>query len=643
MQQTGMQRRDLQRTGVFDGWRGIVLVAATYVYFLIFAQFGFLKRLADAGISGDNLKPVMGVMAAGGIFASLLVARVQSGSPPRRLALAFLGCAAAAACTLLRLNIAGAAAVALFIGVSLGALTVTLVAHLPRWIGTRHPLLYVGIGTGCGYFLCNFPPLFTACGRTIAMVAVGVCLGGAAASSGRTTATEHRTLVLAPHRTSPFLFVLLWFTALVWLDSAAFFIIQNSPALKSGTWEGAAHLWRTGTVHLLAALLSVWLLARRGVAVTLLVAFVCLGGACLLLLDPTTSAPAAILYPAGVSLYSVGLVAYPSLLLEGASDEQRSHRAGWIYAIAGWIGSAMGIGMAQHLHRIPFWFVGIAAAFFVLPLVWMYRRYSREVAAVAIVMGAAWGIEHLLARHGAQRPDALAAPLSAVERGRRVYISEGCINCHSQYVRPHSPDVERWGPAGNVEAIRREKPPLIGNRRQGPDLSNVGSRRSPLWLRIHLIDPRAVSYGSIMPSYDDLFSSRRGDDLVAYLESLKSPDSREHLASTAAAWHPSAASIADARRLHGARLYREYCATCHDANGDVRRRWGADFNVQPPDLKTEPLHHAPAGQTSADLRLYLARVAKFGISGTNMPGHEYLPDAQIVALANTVADMRRER
>ena len=28
------------------GWRGIALVAATYIYFLIFAQFAFLKRLA---------------------------------------------------------------------------------------------------------------------------------------------------------------------------------------------------------------------------------------------------------------------------------------------------------------------------------------------------------------------------------------------------------------------------------------------------------------------------------------------------------------------------------------------------------------------------------------------------------------------
>ena len=35
----------------FEGWQGVVLIATTYVYFLIFAQFGFLKRLAELGIT----------------------------------------------------------------------------------------------------------------------------------------------------------------------------------------------------------------------------------------------------------------------------------------------------------------------------------------------------------------------------------------------------------------------------------------------------------------------------------------------------------------------------------------------------------------------------------------------------------------
>ena len=41
---------------IVSGWRGIALVAITYVYFLIFAQFAFLKRLAELGIADTHLK-----------------------------------------------------------------------------------------------------------------------------------------------------------------------------------------------------------------------------------------------------------------------------------------------------------------------------------------------------------------------------------------------------------------------------------------------------------------------------------------------------------------------------------------------------------------------------------------------------------
>src|ERR1019366_1740992 len=108
---------------------------------------------------------------------------------------------------------------------------------------------------------------------------------------------------------------------------------------------------------------------------------------------------------------------------------------------------------------------------------------------------------------------------SPAERGRRIYISEGCISCHSPYVRPNTPDVMLWGPLETLDELRREKPPLIGNRRQGPDLARVGNRRSPLWLKAHFYNPPELSHASIMPSYVYLFQDRRGDDLVAYLAS----------------------------------------------------------------------------------------------------------------------------
>jgi len=622
----------------FVSWRGVFLIAATYIYFLIFAQFGFLQRLNALGLSAAHLKAVMAAMALGGILSSLFAPLVLWPEHPRpRLQAALLGCAVAAALTTLPLGLFAAIAVSALIGLSLGTLTVTLVSSLPLWIASPRPLFAVALGVGIGYFCCNVPALFTATPRIIALTVAALAVIA--------TVVAHRTHAEPPAAPAPnaaptqtsFFAILLWFTALVWFDSAAFFIIQNSPALKSSTWQGAAHLWRTGSIHLIAALAAAWLLTRLPLIATLGSAFTALAVASFFLLHPAHSAPAAFLYPIGVSLYSVALVAWPSYMLT-ATPADRVRRAGIIYAVAGWIGSALGIGMAQHLHQVPLAFIVIAAAAFAAPLFFTTTfRYRHEVAAVALVCAASWGVQRILVSH---HPHPHLASLTPIQRGRRVYIAEGCINCHSQYVRPSSPDVEMWGPTGNLNVIRREKPPLIGNRRQGPDLTNVGSRRSPLWLRIHQMDPRALSYHSVMPSYAYLFKDNRGDDLIAYLSSLKSPNSAQHLQQVAASWQPSAASLIAANRLNGAQLYSEYCATCHAPNGYVLTHWRSSFKKLPPNLTTAPLQHVPAGLSPAQQRLALARIIRFGIPDTNMAGHEYLPGAQIVALAEQVQAMR---
>jgi cytochrome c oxidase cbb3-type subunit 2 len=110
-----------------------------------------------------------------------------------------------------------------------------------------------------------------------------------------------------------------------------------------------------------------------------------------------------------------------------------------------------------------------------------------------------------------------------VTLGRQVYIAEGCIHCHSQYVRPVGPDEELWGPVTAVETALAQEPVLIGNRRQGPDLANVGLRRDATWNRLHLIDPPSMTPGSRMPSYRHLFSGEdpRGEALLSYLSQLK--------------------------------------------------------------------------------------------------------------------------
>jgi cytochrome c oxidase cbb3-type subunit 2 len=619
-----------------SGWQGASLVAITYVYFLIFAQFAFLKRLASLGVAGAHLTSVMAAMAVGGILLSLLAPRLSLWpSPNLRLRVGLSASCAAAFLSLLPLGFITSMAVSFLIGAGLGLLTVTLVTHLRQWTGNRFPLLLVGLGTGVGYLVCNLPPFFTASAAVQASMAGLLCLAGILVTL-RPTRITPEDAEIPPQPAVSFLRVLACFTALVWLDSAAFFIIQNTPELKAGTWQGSTHLWANGLIHLAAALASAWFLRRRGLPFVLSVAFLALGSACLLLLDPGRALLASVFYPIGVSLYSVALITYPALLGAATSTAERGRQAGWLYAIAGWSGSALGIGMGQNLGYVPPLFVLAAGAVILLPpLLKFLLLRKRELALTVAMLLAAFYLDRILL---AVR---ISPPLSQVERGRRVYTSEGCINCHSQFVRPNSPDVLMWGPAEPLQELRQGQPPLIGNRRQGPDLAEVGNRRSPLWLRAHFCDPAEVSGASIMPSYAFLFLDRRGDDLVAYLLSLKTAGAEQHQTAERL-WYPSSSAVAQANANDGERLFRRHCATCHSASGRTRLIWQTNFKRLPPDLAVGPFFYLPPSGPAAERIHRLAQIARFGVPGTDMPGHEYLSDNDIASISLWLSEQIRQ-
>jgi cytochrome c oxidase cbb3-type subunit 2 len=111
--------------------------------------------------------------------------------------------------------------------------------------------------------------------------------------------------------------------------------------------------------------------------------------------------------------------------------------------------------------------------------------------------------------------------------GREVYISQGCQTCHSQVVRgSETADMERgWGVRRTVARDHLfENPPVLGARRIGPDLANVGapvwrnepegdtvrpSKRDASWHYLHLYHPTAIIKSSNMPSYKALFDLRK--------------------------------------------------------------------------------------------------------------------------------------
>lgn len=105
--------------------------------------------------------------------------------------------------------------------------------------------------------------------------------------------------------------------------------------------------------------------------------------------------------------------------------------------------------------------------------------------------------------------------------GRAVYVSQGCVACHTEQVRDASggSDLARgWGVRRTVARdYIYEMPVLLGYMRFGPDLANIGTRKdadnpdkySVAWHYMHLYNPQATSPGTNMPSYKFLFEKRK--------------------------------------------------------------------------------------------------------------------------------------
>ena len=207
-------------------------------------------------------------------------------------------------------------------------------------------------------------------------------------------------------------------------------------------------------------------------------------------------------------------------------------------------------------------------------------------------------------------PDAV--PLSAdAMAGKNIYISEGCVGCHSQQVRNvdmDKPFGQRPGMPADYAGMKRTSiwvntATLMGTERTGPDLTDVGNRQpSKDWNLMHLYNPRSVVAESIMPSYEWLFtikdSANKNDvvvsmpakfmhgqqgkviatkkalQLLAYIQSLKQtplpkdvpPNQFLYKKKEGMANAGSAANGAPS--VDGKALYTANCQSCHQASGE---------------------------------------------------------------------------
>lgn len=170
------------------------------------------------------------------------------------------------------------------------------------------------------------------------------------------------------------------------------------------------------------------------------------------------------------------------------------------------------------------------------------------------------------------------------QRGRQVYIREGCWYCHSQYVRPVTGETFRWGPVSQAGEYVHDQPHLFGTRRIGPDLTRVGRKYGDGWHLAHHWNPRDVVPDSIMPRFPWLFEPSDGDGppepnedgkaLIAYLQRLGTGigDWRETFVPTRLT-AGAALQIADFDRNKdlialGRKVYQRRCVGCHGEQGD---------------------------------------------------------------------------
>ena len=106
------------------------------------------------------------------------------------------------------------------------------------------------------------------------------------------------------------------------------------------------------------------------------------------------------------------------------------------------------------------------------------------------------------------------------QRGRDIYIREGCYTCHSQMIRPFRDEDLRYGHYSLAAESKYDHPFQWGSKRTGPDLARVGKKYSNEWHVQHLDAPRSVVPESIMPNYPwlkatDLDTSDLQDRMIA--------------------------------------------------------------------------------------------------------------------------------
>ena len=154
-------------------------------------------------------------------------------------------------------------------------------------------------------------------------------------------------------------------------------------------------------------------------------------------------------------------------------------------------------------------------------------------------------------------------------KGRKIYMREGCVYCHSQFVRPQDRD---FGPLVMAGDYAYETPNVLGTIRTGPDLSNEGGKHPDAWHKAHFKNPRTTTPGSIMPPFS-YFKDDEMEALIAYIQSL----GKKRIIKYQRIYRPDElVKLLEKRNVNvngsaeanvGRGIFQQNCATCHGTHG----------------------------------------------------------------------------
>jgi cbb3-type cytochrome c oxidase subunit II len=138
--------------------------------------------------------------------------------------------------------------------------------------------------------------------------------------------------------------------------------------------------------------------------------------------------------------------------------------------------------------------------------------------------------------------------------GRKIYIVNGCVYCHSQSIRAidWGHGAERIAQAGDYVG---DEPILLGSARTGVDLSQEGGEHPDDWHIAHFINPRYTRPSSIMPPFKWLGMDKI-NTLTQYIQSLgfKQAD----------------------KRMQRQRYWKQEAIKAYEAGPDVNAKWLAE-------------------------------------------------------------------